>query len=294
MNISAAMVKELRERTGSGMMECKKALVEASGDLESAIEIMRKAGLAKADKKSSRTAAEGTLCVRLSADGKRAAMLELNCETDFVAKNEDFLAYANAVTDCVLESSVSSVEELLATMLPAFGISADERRKELIAKLGENINVRRFERFVADQGVTASYLHGTRIGVLVELEGGTQELGRDIAMHIAASKPVCVEEKDVSAETVAKEKEIFSAQAEASGKPANIIEKMVEGRIKKFLAEITLVGQPYVKDLDQTVGALLKAKGANVVRFARLEVGEGIEKEESNFAEEVMAQVRGG
>lgn len=293
MTISAALVKELRDRTGSGMMECKKALTEANGDLDAAVEIMRKAGLAKADKKSSRTAAEGIICIKLGADAKSAAMLELNCETDFVAKNEDFVAYANAVTDCLLNSPVASVDQLLGTQIATFGVTADERRKELIAKLGENINVRRFERYATENGVIASYLHGSRIGVLVELVGGTQELGRDIAMHIAASKPVCVEEKDVSSELIAKEKEIFAAQAEASGKPANIIEKMVEGRIKKFLAEITLVGQPYVKDPDQTVGALLKSKGATVVRFVRFEVGEGVEKEETNFAEEVMAQVRG-
>lgn len=293
MNISASMVKELRERTGSGMMECKKALVEANGDLDAAIEIMRKAGLAKADKKSSRTAAEGILCVKISADGKRAAMLELNCETDFVAKNEDFIAYANAVTESALDSSTESVEELLAATLPSCGISADERRKELVAKLGENINVRRFERFVSENGLNASYLHGSRIGVLVEIAGGDQELGKDIAMHVAASKPVCVDESGVSAETIAKEKEIFAAQAEGSGKPANIIEKMVEGRIKKFLGEVTLIGQPFVKDPEQTVGGLLKAKGASVVRFTRFEVGEGIEKEESNFAEEVMAQAFG-
>ena len=292
MNISAAMVKELRERTGSGMMECKKALVEASGDLEAAIEIMRKAGLAKADKKSSRTAAEGCVCVKLSTDAKRAAMLELNCETDFVAKNEDFIAYANAVTETILADHPASLEQLLSTPLAEAGISIDERRKELVAKLGENINVRRFQCFESADGVNASYLHGSRIGVLVEISGNDQELGKDIAMHVAASKPICVDEAEVPAETVAKEKEIFAAQAEGSGKPANIIEKMVEGRIKKFLAEVTLVGQPFVKDPDQTVADLLKAKAAKVVRFSRFEVGEGIEKEESNFAEEVMAQVR--
>lgn len=292
MNISASMVKELRERTGSGMMECKRALVEASGDLEAAIEIMRKAGLAKADKKSSRTAAEGCLCVKSSPDGKGAALVEVNCETDFVAKNDDFIAFANDVAACVLGSSVATVEELLALTLPSAGISIDERRKELVAKLGENINVRRFERYAASAGVSASYLHGTRIGVLVELTGGDLALGKDIAMHVAASRPICVDESGVPADSIAKEREIFSAQAEASGKPANIIEKMVEGRIKKFLGEVTLVGQPFVKDPDQTVGALLKNKGATVVRFTRFEVGEGIEKEESNFAEEVMAQVR--
>lgn len=290
MNISAGMVKELRERTGSGMMECKKALVEAKGDLEMAIEIMRKAGLAKADKKSNRTAAEGCICVKSAADGKSAAMLEINCETDFVAKNDDFVAFAEAVAQCILDSACGSMDELLVSNLA--GVTVDERRKELIAKLGENINVRRFERFVSGQGQVASYLHGTRIGVLVDFAGGDASLGKDIAMHVAASKPICLDESGVSAELIAKEKEIYAAQAAESGKPANIVEKMVEGRVKKFLGEVTLLGQPFVKDPDQTVSALLKAKGASVARFTRLEVGEGIEKEESNFAEEVMAQVR--
>ncbi len=290
MNISAALVKELRERTGSGMMECKKALVEAGGDIEAAIEIMRKAGLAKADKKSSRTAAEGRLSVKSSEDGKSAVVLEINCETDFVAKNEDFVAFADAVAQSILDSSAANVEEVLSQELSGFGVSVDERRKELIAKLGENINVRRFERYVSANGLVASYLHGTRIGVLVEFTGGEASLGKDIAMHVAASRPICVDESGVSPELIAKEKEIFIAQAMESGKPANIVEKMVDGRIKKFLGEVTLVGQPFVKDPDQTVGALLKPKGAAVIRFTRLEVGEGIEKEESNFAEEVMAQ----
>jgi len=289
MNISAALVKDLRERTGSGMMECKKALVEAGGDIEAAIEIMRKAGLAKADKKSSRTAAEGRLAVKSSADGKSAVVLEINCETDFVAKNEDFIAFADAVAQSILDAGASSLDDALASKL-SMGASVEEQRKELVAKLGENINVRRFERFVSENGLVASYLHGTRIGVLVEIVGGDLALGKDIAMHVAASKPVCVDESGVAPELIAKEKEIYSAQAAESGKPANIVEKMVEGRIKKFFGEITLLGQPFVKDPDQTVGALLKAKGASVARFTRLEVGEGIEKEESNFAEEVMAQ----
>ena len=292
MTISASMVKELRERTGSGMMECKKALVEAGGDLDAAIEIMRKAGLAKADKKSSRTAAEGCICVKLSADSKKAAMIEINSETDFVAKADDFIAFAQGVAQTVLDSGAANVEAVLGAQLAGHAITVDERRRELVAKLGENINVRRFELFQASSGIAVSYLHGSRIGVLVELSTGDQDLGKDIAMHVAASKPVCVDESGVSSDTIAKEKEIFSAQAEGSGKPANIIEKMVEGRIKKFLGEITLVGQPFVKDPDQTVGNLLNTKGSSVVRFTRFEVGEGIEKEESNFAEEVMAQVR--
>ena len=290
MNISAALVKDLRERTGSGMMECKKALVEAGGDIEAAVEIMRKSGLAKADKKSSRTAAEGRISVKTSADSKIAVVLEINCETDFVAKNDDFIAFADAVAESLLVSDAVTLDDALALSLVDGNGSIEENRRELIAKLGENINVRRFERYESSNGLIASYLHGTRIGVLVEIIGGDIALGRDIAMHVAASKPVCVDESGVSAELIAKEKDIYSAQAAESGKPADIIEKMVGGRIKKFFGEITLLGQPFVKDPDQTVGALLKAKGASVLCFSRLEVGEGIEKEVSDFAEEVMSQ----
>ncbi|MGZ8247704.1 translation elongation factor Ts [Methylomagnum sp.] len=288
-NITAAMVKELRERTGSGMMECKRALGETDGDLEAAVEMMRKAGLAKADKKSGRTAAEGCICVKTSADGKCATIVEVNSETDFVAKGDEFMAFAAAVAETALGSEANTLEELLAVAMPS-GSSIEETRRAMVAKIDENINVRRYERFVSEAGWVASYLHGTRIGVLVELTGGTPELGKDIAMHIAASKPVCVDETGVPADTIAKEREIFAAQAAAEGKPANIVEKMVEGRIKKYLGEITLTGQPFVKDPDQTVGKLLSGQGASVQRFARLEVGEGIEKVESNFAEEVMAQ----
>ena len=298
MNISAALVKDLRERTGSGMMECKKALVEAGGDIEAAIEIMRKSGLAKADKKSSRTAAEGRLSIKSSADGTSAVALEINCETDFVAKNDDFIGFADAVAQTLLKSDATTVDDALAlSLLQDLGgervggnASIEENRRELIAKLGENINVRRFERYTSANGLVASYLHGTRIGVLVEIVGGDLALGRDIAMHVAASKPVCVDESGVDPALIAKEKEIYVAQAADSGKPADIVEKMVVGRIKKFLGEITLLGQPFVKDPDQTVGALLKSKGATVLRFTRLEVGEGIEKEVSDFAEEVMSQ----
>ena len=298
MNISAALVKDLRERTGSGMMECKKALVEAQGDIEVAIEIMRKSGLAKADKKSSRTAAEGRISVKTSEDNKIAVVVEINCETDFVAKNDDFIAFADAVAQSLLVSDAVTLDDALSLTLSqdlggglvAGDASIEENRRELIAKLGENINVRRFERYESSNGLIASYLHGTRIGVLVDIIGGDIALGKDIAMHVAASKPVCVDETGVSAELIAKEKEIYVAQAAESGKPADIIEKMVGGRIKKFFGEITLLGQPFVKDPDQTVGALLKAKGASVLRFTRLEVGEGIEKETSDFAEEVMSQ----
>lgn len=292
MNISAAMVKELRERTGSGMMECKKALVEANGDMELAIENMRKSGLAKADKKSGRIAAEGVIGVKVSADNKIAVMADVNCETDFVAKGDDFSAFVNDVVDALLSTDVDSDEQLQAMVL-ANGQTVDETRRALIAKLGENITVRRFQKFVTTEGGQACYLHGSKIGVIVELANDDSVLGKDIAMHIAASKPEFVSEDQVSADVIAKEKEIFSAQALESGKPAEIVEKMIGGRISKFLAEITLVGQPFIKDDSMTVGKLLSSKGNSVLRFARFEVGEGIEKKEEDFAAEVMAQVRG-
>ena len=290
--ISAAMVKELRERTGSGMMECKKALVETNGDMELAIENMRKSGLAKADKKSDRIAAEGIIGVKVSDDGKTVAIVDVNCETDFVAKADDFVNFVNDVTAALLSSGVETEEQLLAMTL-ADGTVVDETRRGLIAKLGENITIRRFQKYHTATGGTACYLHGKKIGVIVELAKADDELGKDIAMHIAASKPTCISEEQVPAELIEKEKEIFSAQAAESGKPADIIEKMVVGRISKFLSEITLVGQPFIKDDKVTIGKLLASKGNSVIRFARLEVGEGIEKKEENFAEEVMAQVRG-
>jgi elongation factor Ts len=290
MNITAAMVKELRERTASGMMECKKALVEADGDMELAIENMRKAGLAKADKKSGRIAAEGLIGAKVSADGKVAVMVDINCETDFVAKADDFVGFVNDVTSVLVDSDISTEEQLLAAPL-ASGQTVDEVRRGLIVKLGENIAIRRFEKYASSTGGNACYLHGSKIGVLVELADNAPDLGKDIAMHVAAFKPVCVNESEVSAADIEKEKEIFSAQAAESGKPADIIEKMIGGRIKKFLAEVTLVGQAFVKDDKVTVGQLVKAKNTQVVRFTRFEVGEGIEKKQENFAEEVMAQV---
>ncbi|MDD4914174.1 MAG: translation elongation factor Ts [Methylococcales bacterium] len=292
MNISAAMVKELRERTGSGMMECKKALVEAVGDMELAIENMRKAGLAKADKKSGRIAAEGIISVKVSDDAKTVVMADVNCETDFVAKGEDFTNFVNDITTALLTHEVDSDEQLQAMPL-AGGASVEETRRTLIAKLGENITVRRFIKYTTATGGEACYLHGSKIGVIVELGQNDSVLGKDIAMHIAASKPDYVSADQVSAEVIAKEKEIFSAQALESGKPAAIVEKMIDGRIAKFLAEVTLLGQPFIKDDAVTVGKLLTSKGNSVLRFARFEVGEGIEKKEENFAEEVMAQIRG-
>jgi elongation factor Ts len=291
-NVTAAMVKELRERTGSGMMECKKALVEANGDMELAVDNMRKAGLAKADKKSGRTAAEGIIGIKISADGKTTAIVDINCETDFVAKADDFVAFVNSVAEGLLNADIETEEQLLAMPLEG-GVTVDEMRRGLIAKLGENIALRRFEKLTSsnENGGMASYSHGSKIGVVVELAMADFELGKDIAMHIAASKPICVSQEQVPADAIAREKDIFSAQAAESGKPANIIEKMVEGRIAKFLAEVTLLGQPFVKDPDITVGKLVAGKGNTVVRFSRFEVGEGIEKKEVNFADEVMAQV---
>ncbi len=293
MAISAAQVKELRQRTGCGMMECKKALVDADGDMDTAAEELRKSGLAKADKKAGRVAAEGTVVVEVSGDGKTAVVVEVNSETDFVANKDEFQDFARAVAVRIMSDAPADLDALMALPLDQGGTSVEEARRSLIATIGENIAVRRFARRQAAGGTLASYRHGTRIGVLVEMEGGDAELARDVAMHIAASKPVCLDESAVPQEMLDKEREIFAAQAADSGKPAEIVEKMVSGRIRKFLAEITLVGQPFVKDPDQSVGQLLKAANARVIGFERLELGEGVEKKTENFAEEVMAQARG-
>jgi len=296
MAISAAQVKELRERTGSGMMECKKALVEANGDMDAAAEALRKAGMAKADKKAGRVAAEGLVVIEISDDNNTAAMVEVNCETDFVAKKEDFQEFATAIARRVLADDPADIDTLLGMPLhDGDATSIEEARKALIATIGENITVRRFTR-VESKGQLASYRHGVRIGVLVDVEGGNAGLGKDLAMHIAAHdpRPVCVSEDQVPEEMLAAEREIFTAQARESGKPDNIIEKMIEGRIRKFLGEITLLGQSFVKDPDQSVGKLLESAGASVTGFQRMELGEGIEKKTENFADEVMAQVKGG
>lgn len=291
MAITASLVKELRERTGAGMMECKKALVETDGDIDAAIEHMRKTGLAKADKKSDRVAAEGAIIIKTDMDKKNAAIVEVNSETDFVSGGDDFLNFANAVCDKLLAEKPADLEALSAMKLDS-GETIDDTRRALIAKIGENISIRRIS-LMSTSGVLGVYLHGSRIGVVVDLEGGDEELAKDVAMHIAASKPECISADQVSAESIAKEREIFEAQAKESGKPDNIIEKMVEGRIKKFVNEVTLYGQAFVKDPDTTVEKLVKSKNANVVAFQRFEVGEGIEKKQENFAEEVMAQIKG-
>ena len=293
MAISASMVKELRERTGAGMMECKKALVECDGDIDTAIEQLRKSGQAKADKKSGRTAAEGSISVEISADGKTAVLVEVNSETDFVAKDESFIGFSNAVAKRILSDRPADIEALMGLSLDDSGATVEDARKSLIAKIGENISVRRFE-IVESSGCLGLYLHGSRIGVAIALDGGDESLAKDIAMHVAASRPICVSEAEVPTEALDKEREIFSAQAAESGKPEDIIAKMVEGRIKKYLKEVTLLGQPFVKDPDQTVEKLLKSADASVSKMVRLEVGEGIEKKQENFADEVMAQVKGG
>jgi len=281
-NITAGMVKELRERTGLGMMDCKKALVEAGGDMETAIEDLRKASGLKAAKKAGRTAAEGVVLTKVAEDGSYAAVLEVNSETDFVARDDNFLAFANKTMDCVFSQKESDIAKLLEAGL-------ETEREALVQKIGENINLRRAEILEGD--VVDGYVHSNnRIAVLVALKGGNADLARDVAMHIAAVNPMVIRGEDVPKDALDKEREIFTAQAQESGKPAEIIEKMIEGRIRKYVAEITLVEQPFVKDPDTKVGALLKNAGAEVVSFVRYEVGEGIEKEEVDFAEEVAAQ----
>jgi elongation factor Ts len=293
MSITAQQVKDLRERTGLGMMECKQALTETNGNMQAAEDLLRKKAGAKVEKKAGRTAAEGAIGIYSSPDRKLAAMAEVNSETDFVAKGDDFMGFANSVAACAANTGPADVDALYQQPLTGGGESVAKAREGLVMKLGENIGVRRFVRIATGNGHIGSYVHGRKIGVLVELEGGDEPLAKDIAMHIAASRPECVSKEQVPAELIAKEKEIFSEQAKQSGKPANIIEKMVEGRVAKFLNEITLLGQPFVKDPDSTVDKLLKSKGARVLRFTRYEVGEGIEKKTSDFAAEVMATVKG-
>lgn len=287
--ITAAQVKELRERTGAGMMECKKALVETDGDIEKAIENMRKSGQAKAAKKAGRIAAEGIILVR--SDEQNAVILEVNSETDFVSRDEGFVAFANTVADAAIANKTADVETLKSVMLD--GKSVEDTRLELVQTIGENIQIRRVNLLSVADGQSASYLHGGRIGVIVGLNGGDEVLAKDVAMHIAASNPQVVNPEDVSESVVEKEKEIFIAQAKESGKPDEIIEKMIGGRLKKFLAEVSLTGQPFVKDPSTSVGDLLKGSDATVTEFIRYEVGEGIEKKEEDFAAEVMAQVKG-
>jgi len=287
MAISASMVKELRERTGAGMMECKKALVAVDGDLEQAAEQLRTSGQAKADKKAGRIAADGKVVI--AANGSRATLVEVNSETDFVAKDENFIAFADAVAQSALDGNVADVAALKATTLQD-GRTIEAARTDLVAKVGENISVRRLQQINSDDQL-GRYTHGSRIGALVAISGGDAALARDIAMHIAATNPVCIDESGVPADTLERERRIFSEQAAESGKPPEIVEKMVTGRVAKFLKEVTLLGQPFVKDPDLTVGKLLKNADATVTGFVRYELGEGIDKKEENFADEVMKQI---
>ena len=286
--ITASMVRELRERTGLGMMDCKKALVEVAGDMEQAIEHLRKVSGLKAAKKAERVAAQGVVLARLAEDGSRGVLVEVNCETDFVAKDENFLAFAE---ECL--AAAFAEPELDAAALLAGGL--DDRRQKLIQKIGENINLRRVEHSTADAGgIVGDYVHGNRkIGVLVSLSGGGDEsLARDVAMHVAAMNPLVVRGDDVPQEVLAKESEIYAAQARESGKPEAIIEKMISGRLRKFVAEVSLLQQPFVKNPDQSVGDLVRAAGADVTQILRYEAGEGMEKKQEDFAAEVAAQVQ--
>jgi elongation factor Ts len=287
MNITAETVKQLRERTGAGMMECKKALVETQGDLDAAAELMRKTGLAKADKKAARIAAEGTVAAERS--GNSAVLVEVNCETDFVARSEEFLGFARELGRIALDKAPADVSALMA--LTHGASTLEEQRRALIAKIGENISVRRFVRVTAP-GALGTYIHGGRIGSIVALKGGDEALARDLAMHVAALNPAYIDANGVPAAVLDKEREILTEQTKAEKKPPEIIAKMVEGRLRKYLAEITLVGQPFVKDPDTAVEKLLKKADATVVQFVRFEVGAGIEKKQDDFVGEVMAQVK--
>ncbi|MEC9341913.1 MAG: translation elongation factor Ts [Pseudomonadota bacterium] len=291
MTVTASLVKEMRDRTGLGMMECKRALVESGGDIEAAIENMRKSGQAQADKKAGRVAADGVVAVASAPDNKAHLLVEVNCETDFVAKDENFVAFADLVAATALAAGQTDIDALGGLAIAGEG-TIEQARQALISKVGENVQIRRLALCEDPDSQFAVYQHGVRIGVVVQYRGGEEQLGRDLAMHIAASRPVCVQESDLSPELIAKEREIYAAQAADSGKPDDIQQKMVDGRIRKFVGEVTLLGQPFVKDPDTKVEKLLRAAGAQVIRFVRLEVGEGIEKQESDFVAEVMEQAK--
>ena len=293
--ITASQVKDLRERTGAGMMDCKKVLTETDGDVEKAIELLRERGLSKAAKKSGRIAAEGLAASYISEDKKVGVVVEVNAETDFVAKNEEFRSFVADVAKQIAVKAPATVEELLAeeSMVEA-GKTISEVLTSKIATIGENMSIRRFERFETKTGMIKDYIHGDgKIAVLVEMENATEELAKDVCMQIAAARPEYLDRESVPAERVEKEMEILKAQAMNEGKPAEIAEKMVQGRIGKFYGEICLVEQPFVKNPDEKVGKMVESKGAKIIRFARLEKGEGLEKREENFAEEVAKQING-
>lgn len=288
--ITAALIKELRERTGVGMMDCKRALGEADGDIETAISNLRKAGAAAAAKKAGRIAAEGVIASAQSAQGDVVALLEVNSETDFVAKDEGFTNFSNTVAQVVVDANPKDVDALNAASFDKGTV--EEARQALITKIGENLSVRRFERLTSNDENLGVYLHGSKIGVMVKLQGGSTNVAKDVAMHVAASNPRCISADQMPSEVLAAEKEIFVAQARESGKPDNIIEKMIEGRMAKFLKENTLLGQPFVKNPDQTIAQFLKENNASISNFVRLEVGEGLEKKQDDFVAEVMAQTK--
>ena len=289
MSISASMVKELRERTGAGMMECKRALVDSNGNLDSAIELLRTTGQAKAEKKAKRVAAEGRITIK--SDAEHTVILEINSETDFVANDSNFINYSESVAIAILENEIVDLESLSKIDLTT-GTNIENARTQLISKIGENISIRRFDKIKQCDNMGV-YTHGARIGAVVAITGGDEETSKDVAMHVAASNPICIDNKGVPEEMVSREERIFREQAASSGKPPEIIDKMIQGRMKKFFKEVTLLGQPFIKNPDMTVNELLKESKAEIISFKRYEVGEGIEKKEENFADEVMAQIKG-
>ena len=290
MTISASLVMELRQRSGAGMMDCKKVLIATKGDIEQAILELRKSG--QASKKADRIAAEGMVAIAQSEDKRTATIVEINSETDFAARADSFVAFANNVAQTALKAAAADVDALSSETLTGGNTSIEQARQELVSVIGENIKLRRLAQVHADNGVVGVYLHGARIGVVVALKNGDEALAKDIAMHIAAARPIVVTRDQVPADAIANEREVFTAQARESGKPQDIIDKMIEGRINKYVDEVCLSGQPFVKNPDIKVGQYLKDKQAEVISFTRFEVGEGIEKKEDNFVEEVMAQVR--
>lgn len=291
MAITANLVKELRQRTGAGMMDCKKALVETNGDMEKAVDLMRASGAAKAAKKAGRIASEGLVSIAISTDKKTAAIIEVNSETDFVAKSDGFINFVETLNSLVLKNQPTNLESFLEQKLDS-GDTINEAREKIIAKIGENISIRRLQNITTKNGVIGAYKHGDRIAVVNVISGGNEALAKDIAMHIAASNPECIDEKDLSSKIIEREKAIFIQQAKESGKPDNIIEKMVSGKVQKFIKEVTLYNQTFVKDCDITIAKLLKNNNSNVEMFVRFEVGEGIEKKQDNFVKEVMAQAK--
>ena len=289
MTITASMVKELRDRTGAGMMECKKSLVEVNGDIDAAIELLRTSGQAKAEKKAGRVAADGR--IEIKSNNSDAVILEINSETDFVAKDENFINFSNSIINVLIKNNVKDISMLNESII-SDGKTVEQARTNLIAKVGENISVRRFDRIEGSENL-GLYSHGSRIGCIVSLSGGDENLAKDIAMHIAATNPICIDKDDAPRDLVDREKRIFSEQAASSGKPPEIIEKMIQGKMSKFLKEISLLGQSFVKDPDISVENLLKNANASIIQFIRYEVGEGIEKKKENFADEVMKQIQG-